>query len=337
MVHSKILPYGWQSKLEPYASNTRIVDASNRQKQPIGILPLWLRLRQFQARMRFLFVSKMATTCILGTSFIDRFVKAIIPGRRKVVLYHSPVVAIVGSQSPTTYGNAPDTAGDHTKTVSKKLKVVKPLSIPPMTRAPVTLQSDRGLCFLQSNPKMALKQLSLMASGIKDIYPNKPFEVIVANFGHTPFKLARNAIVGLAIESPTGIYTPSSEALRKTGVLQQFKEGGSEEVNPVSTVTNEGILPGQTDKGTWKDQVHIGVQDSAVRKEVFRLLHKFKPMWSGGLGKIVATKHRIDLVEGAKPIPQQPYRAGPTAREHQRKEIDRMLQAGVIEPATSEW
>ena len=72
---------------------------------------------------------------------------------------------------------------------------------------------------------MALKQLSLMASGIMDIYPNKPFEVIVANFGHTPFKLARNAIVGLAIESPTGIYTSSPEALRKTDVLHQFKEG----------------------------------------------------------------------------------------------------------------
>ena len=168
----------------------------------------------------------MATTCILGTSFIDRFVKAIIPGRRKVVLYHSPAVAIVGSQSPTTYGNAPDPAGDRTKTVSNKLKVFKPLSIPPMTRATVTAQSDRGgVCFLQLNPKMALKQLSLMASGIMDIYPNKPFEVIVANFGHTPFKLARNAIVGLAIESPTGIYTSSPEALRKTDVLHQFKEG----------------------------------------------------------------------------------------------------------------
>ena len=130
-----------------------------------------------------------------------------------------------------------------------------------------------------------------------DIYPNKPFEVIVANFGHTPFKLARNAIVGLAIELPTGIYTPSLEALRKTGVLHQFKEGGSEEVNPVNTIT---------DKGTWEDQVHIGVQDPTVRKEVITLLQKFEPMWSGELGKIAATKHHIDLVEGAKPIHQQP-------------------------------
>ena len=138
LLHSKILPYGWQSKLEPYASNTRIMDASNRPIQPIGVLPLWLRLGQFQARLRFLVVSNMATTCILVTSFIDRFVKAIIPGRRKVVLYPSPAVAIVGSQSPTTYSNAPDPTEDSTSTVSNKLKVVKLLSIPPMTRATVT-------------------------------------------------------------------------------------------------------------------------------------------------------------------------------------------------------
>ena len=176
-----------------------------------------------------------------------------------------------------------------------------------------------------------------ITSGIIDIYPNNPFEVLVANFGHTPFKLPRNAIVGLAIESPTCIHTPSPETLRKTGVLHQFQEGGREEVNPVNTITNEGILSGQTDKGSWEDQVHIAVQDSTVRKDVLKLLQEFKPMWSGELGKIAATKHRMDLVEGSKPIYQQPYCAGPTAREHQRKEIDRMIQAGVIEPATSEW
>ena len=127
---------------------------------------------------------------------------------------------------------------------------------------------------------MAFKQLSLMASGIVEIYPNKPFEVIVANSEHTPFKLPRNAIVGLAIESPTGIYTPSPETLRKTGVLHRFQEGGSvevnrEEVNPINTITNEGILSGQTEKDTWENQVHIGVQDSTVRKDVLKVLQEF--------------------------------------------------------------
>ena len=34
---------------------------------------------------------------------------------------------------------------------------------------------------------------------------------------------------------------------------------------------------------------------------------------------------------------QQPYRAGPTQRELERKEIQSMLDKGVIEPANTEW
>ena len=86
-------------------STTPIVDVSNRPMLTIGILTLWSKIGQLQARIRFLVVKNMAITCILGTAFIHRFLKAILPGRRKVVLYHSTAVAIVRSQSPTTPGS----------------------------------------------------------------------------------------------------------------------------------------------------------------------------------------------------------------------------------------
>ena len=67
------------------------------------------------------------------------------------------------------------------------------------------------------------------------------------------------------------------------------------------------------------------------------MLSEFKDMWSGRLGKIDATNHRIDLKPGARPIYQAPYRAGPIAREKEKKDMDRMLRAGVIEPTSAEW
>lgn len=60
-------------------------------------------------------------------------------------------------------------------------------------------------------------------------------------------------------------------------------------------------------------------------------------MWDGRLGTVSASKHRIDLVPGAKPVFQPPYRAGPRQRELEKMEIDKMLEADVIEPSTSEW
>ena len=60
-------------------------------------------------------------------------------------------------------------------------------------------------------------------------------------------------------------------------------------------------------------------------------------MWDGSLGEIAATEHRIDLVPDARPIASPPYRAGLKAREAEQTEVNRMLEAGVIEPAQSAW
>ena len=87
----------------------------------------------------------------------------------------------------------------------------------------------------------------------------------------------------------------------------------------------------------WEEDVHIGAEDSTVRSEIMDMLSEFKDMWSCRLGKIGATKHRIELKPGARPIYQAPYQAGPIAREKEKTEIDRMLRAGVIEPTSAEW
>jgi hypothetical protein len=53
-------------------------------------------------------------------------------------------------------------------------------------------------------------------------------------------------------------------------------------------------------------------------------------MWTGELGEIYTTKHRIELKDSAKTVYQAPYRAGHRAREVEKNEIERMLKAGVI-------
>ena len=85
------------------------------------------------------------------------------------------------------------------------------------------------------------------------------------------------------------------------------------------------------------EDVHIGAEDSTVRSENMDMLSRFRDMWSGRLGKIDATKHRIELKPGARPMYQVPYRAGPIACEKDKKEIDRMLRPEVIEPTLAEW
>ena len=87
----------------------------------------------------------------------------------------------------------------------------------------------------------------------------------------------------------------------------------------------------------WEEHVHIGAEGSTVRSEIMDMLSEFKDMWSGRLGKIGATKHRIELKPGARSIYQAPCRAGPIAREKEKTEIDCMLRTGVIEPTSAGW
>ena len=66
------------------------------------------------------------------------------------------------------------------------------------------------------------------------------------------------------------------------------------------------------------------------------MLWEFADMWSGRLGEVSVTEHRIDLKEGSKPFRAQPYRAGPTARAEIQKAIDEMEAEGVISKSQSE-
>ena len=60
-------------------------------------------------------------------------------------------------------------------------------------------------------------------------------------------------------------------------------------------------------------------------------------MLFGTLGSIDATVHRVGVQPGTKPIRQQPYRAGHHSRDMIRDEVNRMLEAKVVRPSTSEW
>ena len=77
------------------------------------------------------------------------------------------------------------------------------------------------------------------------------------------------------------------------------------------------------------------IEDDKLRSRVLDMLRKHSSLWSGALGTIRATEHRIPLEAGTKPIRSMPYRKGPAMREMVAKEVNNMLNAGVIEPAST--
>ena len=340
IINARCIPRQWHQYIRS-VKTPRLVSASKTAMPVLGVIELMVRIGSLHVRIQFLVVANLVADMILGTTFIDRYVKAILPGHRKVVFNDAPSVAIIGETkalglpTPTVTDklltNKKESPSVPSNTVSKKIRVARPAVLPPMTQCQVWVQTDvGGLSFLQNHPKLAHKHLTLMENGVMDVLPKQKFQVLVSNFSDKTVRLSKNTIVGLAFPAPAGIMTMDTLKSKK------------KQPPTVSVEPQNGQPPAREGEGTesevsWQDEVHIGTEDEELREQVMDLLAEFQDMWSGHLGTIDAVKHRIELTPGARPIHQAPYRAGHKAREIEKKEIDRMLAAKVIEEAQSEW
>ena len=340
IVHADVLPQKWLEKVSP--DSVRIRDASRNTLSILGSLPLYLRIGDLQVKVKFYVAENLATKCILGTAFADRYVTAILPQKRKVCLKDSRSIALAGSH------HEPDNP-PHGSTPDNLVKVARAMKIAPMTQTSVWVQTKRaGLSLLQAHPRLAAEKLALMANGIIETLPQAPFKVLVSNFSTRTISLPKNLIIGIALPAPAAIsyidenfltsvshqeMPPTEEGASNrstSGSNEDPDTGKNKEVNP-----NSGNETRTTPN--WETEVSIGDDVKVDRQDVLNLLREFSPMWSGELGTVKATQHRIDLIDGAKPVYQPPYKAGPTARQIEKEEVQRMLAAGVIEPSMAEW
>ena len=120
-------------------------------------------------------------------------------------------------------------------------------------------------------------------------------------------------------------------------------EGDKDERSPQETPTAGGTIPPQEKAPEnppmdWEKEVDLSyIDDDKLRGHVLEMLRKHSSLWSGVLGTIRATEHRIPPDPGTKPIRSMPYGKGPAMREMVLKEVNKMLNAGVIESASTEW
>ena len=90
-------------------------------------------------------------------------------------------------------------------------------------------------------------------------------------------------------------------------------------------------------RGGGDGEPKMGVQLSESQKvQIRELLDEFREVMSGTPGRTSKAVHNVQLTD-RKPVRLAPYRLPHAYRELVRKEIDEMLEAGVIEPSNSEW
>ena len=207
-----------------------------------------------------------------------------------------------------------------------------------------------------------------IANGVHDIVPGLCFPVIVTNFGTREVVLRQRANVGYVELLTTGVVQVPLAADPGTSAVPAFTTPAPAEsvVGAVSAVRGParsrqgpesaafagggeatparprdpgeaGPSPGGAPLVASVNVEDVDLPDADPALHT-RIRHMHQAMWRGlALDDIKATRHRIDLNAGARPVRFAPRRAGHTAREAETAEVKRQLEADVIEPTSSEW
>ena len=236
--------------------------------------------------------------------------------------------------------------------------------VPPMTQVPVEVDSRAsGLAFLE--PRLALQDVKQvrMANGIIEATPEKRFRVLLSNFSRHPRRFPKGTVLGYGTRNPISIVTPNREVATQCGGvlhINTLEHCGTHEYeisNPTWTDTRSPSPPLEVTAlaaaapyprkaepplpeavPDWRNAVNLEhVGDPEMRNRIMNMLDRHSNMWDGSLGEIKATSHRLAPEPGARPHREIPRRTGPSMRKRIAEEIQKMLHAGVVEPATSEW
>lgn len=166
------------------------------------------------------------------------------------------------------------------------------------------------------------------ANGVVQISNEPPFQVLISNLRKQAHYLAKNQVVGTVLTHPTALIhikvsatgmlglTPTSEDTPQSkdgesgySVSQQVNDKNDSEMKAVTSIY--GKLEPVKELLT----LNLGHVPDSHRKKMRDMLRELTSMWNGSAGEVSATEHFIDLMPGVRPIAQQPYWAGPTARE----------------------
>ena len=108
-------------------------------------------------------------------------------------------------------------------------------------------------------------------------------------------------------------------------------------VHPTPETINTCTTDMQTSKTNPLSKFKFDGLTPDKQEELKQLLTEFSDVFSDEPGKTTVTKHEIHLEPGSRPIKLPPYRVSTQKSEIIKKELDNMIDLGVIEPSSSPW
>jgi hypothetical protein len=279
LIREDVLPPNWETLRLRGVPIPKVMNASGRLLHSKGVIVLIVQVGHLRTRVRFYVTAGLAVPCILGCNFINRHVKSILTGDRRVELQDWGSVAISGT-SPRNIdppGNTPTT----NMTPSTKVQVAKAVQIPPRSEAHVTVQTaSTGLRFLQSKASTVDSLGITMANRIAEMQPHVPLRVRVINLFAEAQLLKKDMVLGFALPRPTMVFTlPDSEG-------HPTAPAGKPDFAHTDAMADD----------SWREKVALGHLSERDKEKVLGILSKHRAMWDGHLGVECGSVTLLSLV-----------------------------------------
>ncbi len=347
-----------QAVIKPLGNEVRVRDANKRQLRLAGTVDLRVTIGNRDQLVTFYVAEQLATPVILGCDFCDEHIEAIKPRRRVVELVDGTTVPIIRTNKHRTTTFTIQPAHVRTRSrraASSKVVLHKTMELPAHSQTWVSVTSKKaGLTLIESHDRLYQNWLCLAATGVAQVQPGKPFDILVANFSEEPVTLSKGLRVATATVHPKrlreskishgemlGVFT-DEEILSLNLETTKYQKRGDlnakdpDQIDRHLADAREAHMDAD-EKPVTADDLDLSDVDAKHHAAIRKMMRKHEDMWSGKLGNITVTEHTIDLVPGARPARSAPFRAGPKERELQAFELNKQLSAGLVEPSQSAW
>ncbi len=221
MIRYDLLNDRWKSKTEPF-DDPGLIGASGTMLKFHGVIALIVRIGDLSVRVYFGVVNDLPPRILLGTSYIDTYIRNICPIDQKIHLVHSEPVPIIGSvktrlgESPKTHSHRtsqnsvatltkPTTLPSFSEETSEPtvIRLAKRVTIPANHYKLVTVSCPHtGFISIRPHWRTQYKQHVMAANGIADVQMGKAFKIWVGNFSNRPVTMVKNMRVAFA-DPPT--------------------------------------------------------------------------------------------------------------------------------------
>jgi len=318
LVREALLPP--EMKVAPLdVANAQLFDVNGGLLPITGTVTLTVRIGTYSTQVTCGVVRGMSVPLLSGTDYTDVHVPNICGPKGCIQVIDGCKVPIHRRGKTVSFAkaNQPGKASAASE-ADANVRLAREVVLPPRSRGYVPVQmSFQGNGVITQRHQVYERHCVHVATGSIDCTANQTWWVEVTHTGSTSKRLPEGMVLG-----HMSAYSGTVAAISR-------EEWASLSPSPATA-------PDVTDP-VEEPHVHTSSVPEGLRPQVLSLLEKHRALWSGHLGSIKATEHRIELKPGSKPVRLNPYRMGPRTRELIEAPVDRILKLEVIEPSQSEW